>query len=314
MSFMGSEIPRRSPRLRTRTARVLTREMVGASQPTGTASTDSLVVIYGPKPADITRRYVLDRTRPAYEVGRSGHTDIVVDSTCASRHHARFERDERGWAVRDLGSTNGTWVNDARVSDRHILAHGDRVQVGEVIFKHLSGDDVEAAFAEAIRVALITDGLTQASNERAFRDALNDAVRRGHAQGIPVSLVMVDIDHFKAVNDTHGHSAGDRVLREFVRVIRGECDARVHVARVGGEEFALMLPGATAAEAMALAERARAAVEAHAFGAPSGTLRITASFGVAQLGAGREDGTALFAHADAMLYEAKRGGRNRVCG
>jgi diguanylate cyclase (GGDEF)-like protein len=97
-----------------------------------------------------------------------------------------------------------------------------------------------------------------------------------------------------------------------VRVIRGVCDPRVQVARVGGEEFGLLITQANVTEATALAERAREAVERHAFDAPVGTLQLTASFGVAQLGAGREDGTSLFARADAMLYEAKRSGRNRV--
>jgi two-component system, cell cycle response regulator len=296
---MGPKPPHRPARVHT--ARVPTREMLQATKAAPSATADSLVVIYAPSPGDVTRRFVLDRKREGYDIGRASACDITVESAAASRQHARVERVEQGWAVRDVGSTNGTWVNDTRVERRQLLSHGDRIQVGEVILKHLSGDDVEAAFAEAIRLALVTDGLTQAANDRAFREALHLAVLRGHEQGTPVSLVIADLDHFKAVNDKHGHSAGDRVLREFVRVVRGVCDPQVQIARVGGEEFGLLLVPGTRLEALALAERARAAVEAHAFSTPSGTLAVTASFGVAQLAGPTEDGTALFARADGQL-------------
>ena len=297
------------PRQRVRTARVGTQEMTTALTPG--ASSDSLVVVYAVNAAEITRRYALDPARPSYLAGRSNQCEIVLDSNAASRKHARFDRKDGAWWVVDLGSTNGTYVNDARVHVQQ-LHHGDRVQIGDTIVKHLSGDHVEAAYAEAIRLALITDGLTQVTNDRTFRVQLAEAVNRGHATGTPVSLVIADLDHFKSVNDRFGHPAGDRVLREFARMLRDGVPPDVLVARVGGEEFALLAPGKTSHVTAALAEQVRFAIRAHEFTTPVGPLTVTASFGVASLLAPDDDAKSLFERADKHLYAAKRNGRDRV--
>jgi diguanylate cyclase (GGDEF)-like protein len=301
----------RNHRVRIPTARIATGEMLGATRARGGA--DSWVLIYGAKTEDLTRRHVLAADRDTYDIGRSSQSQIIVDSSAASRRHARLHRIREQWWLKDLESLNGTYVNDRRI-DRVRLAHGDRVQIGDFFFKHLAGDDVEAAYAEAIRSALVTDGLTQAANERAFRESLRSALARAEgANAETASLVMCDLDHFKSVNDTHGHPAGDRVLREFVRIVKSACrDDSVVVARVGGEEFALLVPGRGVDAAALVAERVRQAVEAHAFEAPKGELALTCSFGVTEM-TKHDDEKRWFARADALLYEAKRAGRNRVC-
>jgi diguanylate cyclase (GGDEF)-like protein len=295
---------------RTRTARVVTHDMIASSR--RRADVECWVVIYAAVPGQLCRLFPLDPARVHHVVGRSSQCDIVIDSSAASRKHARIERLPDGWCLVDLGSLNGTYVNDVRIT-AHLLAHGDRIQVGDTIFKHLS-DDVESAYLKATRAAMVTDGLTQASNDRAFRDELEAAVTRAVNAPSLLSLVLADLDRFKSINDRFGHPAGDRVLREFVRVLRAAVPADATVGRVGGEEFGVILPGRALAAAREIAERARAAVAAHPFATPAGTLAVTASFGIAALGAVPESATGFFERADEMLYAAKRAGRNRVSG
>lgn len=154
-----------------------------------------------------------------------------------------------------------------------------------------------------------TDELTGLHNRRSFRQiftlARNAALRHNH----PLSLISIDLDHFKVVNDTLGHSAGDLVLMEFAKLMQEEVRAEDIVARLGGEEFIILLPHADSTAASALAERIRTAFEQNSGSAAP--LAVTASFGVAQLQAGEEE-EALIQRADAALYRAKREGRNRV--
>ncbi len=163
---------------------------------------------------------------------------------------------------------------------------------------------------EVIRRLSLTDSLTGAGNRRRFDEDLPVEVERAGRHGYPLCLVMFDLDHFKECNDTHGHEAGDRVLREvgalFSRFLR-ETDG---FYRFGGEEFMVIMPGLGGSEAGDAAERMRRTLAEHAM---DETIAITASFGVAALERG-EGGTELMARADAALYEAKRNGRNQVIG
>jgi diguanylate cyclase (GGDEF)-like protein len=151
------------------------------------------------------------------------------------------------------------------------------------------------------------DALTGLSNRRAFDEALARETAQAHRSGQPLSLVAFDLDHFKQVNDTHGHDLGDQVLVELAGLVRGLSRAGDLPARWGGEEFTWLLPGVDQATAPQLAERLRAAVAAHPF--PGGPLTI--SLGTATLRSG-EEGSSLFTRADTALYAAKRAGRNRV--
>ena len=166
---------------------------------------------------------------------------------------------------------------------------------------------------EQLRELSERDELTGLANRRAVMAQLEQAVARCAGGGAPLAVALLDVDHFKRVNDTHGHAAGDAVLRAFADAVTARLRSSDRVARYGGEEFLLLLPGcgepAAAAQA---AERARLVVEGHGWDAVAGGLRITVSIGVAVCQPG-ETAAALLQRADAALYRAKAGGRNRVC-
>jgi two-component system, cell cycle response regulator len=159
-----------------------------------------------------------------------------------------------------------------------------------------------------------TDALTGAGNRRSFDDALGHEMARAKRHGQALSLVMLDIDHFKAINDTHGHQGGDEVLRAVARTLRATLRDGDVLYRYGGEEFAMLLPYAQGSGACTAAERMLRALAATPVHLPSGAVKVTASAGVATLSASDADGASLIARADAALYEAKKAGRNRVEG
>jgi diguanylate cyclase (GGDEF)-like protein len=161
---------------------------------------------------------------------------------------------------------------------------------------------------------MTVDGLTEVHNKRYFHEQLDREASRSRRYERTFSLVVFDLDHFKQVNDTHGHLAGDAVLRQLAQIVRANVRRDDTLARIGGEEFGLILPEVGIDGARALAEKIRVAVEDATFRFEGQTIPVTVSLGVAQWGAGVDEGDALVRKADAALYEAKRGGRNRVCG
>ncbi|QNO26425.1 GGDEF domain-containing protein [Sphingopyxis sp. OPL5] len=156
-----------------------------------------------------------------------------------------------------------------------------------------------------------TDVLSGLLNRRGFDARAEDALARALRLGEPAVLIAADLDHFKAINDSFGHAAGDDVIAAFARLLRDHMPPGAIVSRLGGEEFAVFVTGATLAEARGLAEAVRTAFAATSFAHLGITRAVTASFGVAQLAAG--DGLlTLSRRADAALYRAKARGRNRV--
>lgn len=163
-----------------------------------------------------------------------------------------------------------------------------------------------------------TDGLTGLLNHRSFYETLSGLLREGRDRGRPVSLVMLDVDHFKRFNDHYGHRSGDRVLQEMAGLLCAEVRRTDVVFRYGGEEFAILLPGASSEEALAIAERLRSRVQSHLFrdarNRPVG--RLTVSAGVATFPGHADTAEQLVEAADQALYAAKYSSRNavRVCG
>jgi diguanylate cyclase (GGDEF)-like protein len=244
------------------------------------------------------------------ELGRDAGCAVRLPADDVSRRHARIAADAEGHLLVDLASTNGTWVNGRRV-DVHRLRAGDRVRLGGFVARYVAAGDPEGSELAGLALASRRDPLTGLANRRAFDEELAREVARAARTGAPLAVVVLDVDRFKAVNDGHGHPAGDGVLREVATRAGAALRRGDLAARIGGEEFALLLPGADLAGAVELAGRVRAAVAARPIPAGAAALAVTVSLGCAALAPG-EAPEALVARADARLYEAKRAGRDRV--
>jgi two-component system, cell cycle response regulator len=271
---------------------------------------DCLVVIYTKEPTLLGKRFVLDAS--PMRVGRGAENHIVLDGDSVSRRHAHLEQRTAIWWCVDDGSTNGTYVNDEQIAREQGLANGDRIKVGPTIFKYLSGQDVEAQYHEEIYRMTIIDGLTQAHVKRYLLEALEKEIIRARRHARDLSLIMFDIDHFKKINDVHGHLAGDFVLKELARIVQGRIRRDEVFARYGGEEFSIVLPETNLEGARALADGLREKVEQSHFVFQNENISVTISIGVAMLGEADRTSQDLIKHADQKLYDAKRGGRNRV--
>ncbi|MBW2523903.1 MAG: diguanylate cyclase [Deltaproteobacteria bacterium] len=295
---------------KTRVTQVV-RPISGDGPDDGVPRTDCLVTIYTKEPTLLGKRFVLDQSPT--RVGRGTDNHVVLDGDSVSRRHAQFEQSGSAWLVSDLGSTNGTYCNDEQVTRPTRLVNGDRVKVGATIFKFLSGADVEAQYHEEIYRLTIIDGLTQIHNKRYLYEALERELIRGRRHGRHLAVLMFDIDHFKRINDVHGHLAGDFVLKELARIIQS-CIRRDEVfARYGGEEFCIILPETAIDGAVELGERLRVLVEQHEFVFQQDNIKVTISVGCAQLGEDIRNASELLKRSDERLYEAKNSGRNRVC-
>ena len=284
-------------------------EIRGPAKPEGASGQACLVLIY-PAGADLGKRYELAGLEIV--IGRGADCDIQVDRDSVSRRHAKVERAGQGWRVVDLGSTNGTYVNDNPVSER-TLDDGDLVKIGNAIFKFLTGGNIENAYHEEIYQMTIIDGLTRAHNKRYFIENLDRELARCGRNRRPVSLVMFDIDHFKKINDTHGHLTGDHVLKELAGRVRTRIRKEEIFARYGGEEFVVLLPEAANANAIEFAEQLRRLVERQTFEFEGDSIPVTISCGVATV-AEEMPSEGFIKIADENLYKAKRNGRNKVVG
>jgi diguanylate cyclase (GGDEF)-like protein len=276
----------------------------------GTQGDAILVHIY-PTGPQMGRRHMI--TAEPLVIGRGDNCDIHIDDNSVSRRHAAIEVSAGGVTVADLGSTNGTFLNNTPVT-RAVLRDGDYLRVGNSIYRFLTGGNVEAQYHEEIYRLTIIDGLTEIHNKRYLLDFLERELARSQRHGGPVSLVMLDIDRFKRINDDLGHLAGDYALRELAACIKTSVRRDELFARYGGEEFAVVLPDTQCADAVRFAERIRTAVEGHPFAYDGERFAVTISLGIAST-PGNEACTSqeLIQQADKALYRAKSEGRNRVC-
>lgn len=265
-----------------------------------------LVLIHGA--GELGRRHPL---RGSLTLGRGPINDLVLDLDDVSRQHAQVVPEDGGWAVEDLGSTNGTHVNGVETKGRTPLRNGDLVKVGRAIFKYLAGGNIEALFHEEIYQLTVSDGLTKVPNKRYLLDFLDREIARAARYGSPLTAVMLDIDHFKKLNDTFGHLAGDEVLARLSGGISACMRREQLFARYGGEEFCLVLPELDAPQVEGLCEAVRLAVEGSKFVFNEGTTQVTVSLGAAPY-APDMTRSALIEAADAQLYHAKHRGRNQA--
>ncbi|MEM7608725.1 MAG: GGDEF domain-containing protein [Myxococcota bacterium] len=267
------------------------------------------MIIYSSDARQFGKRHVLGPD--AVMLGRGSENTIVLENDSVSRRHCRIERRGRQYVVVDLDSTNGTYVNDQLVTD-YQLRRGDQVKVGDTILKFLSGSDMEAQYHETIYKMTIVDGLTGVNNKRFLMESLEKEIPRARRHQRPLALVMFDIDHFKSINDSFGHLAGDYVLKEMAQLVKSRLRPDDILGRYGGEEFAVILPETNASGGTHIAEELRQLVASHNFTFENERINVTISMGVAQL---QDDWNVndFVKQADERLYAAKRGGRNRVC-
>ena len=278
----------------------------GPSQPSqGSAC---VVVIHGEglsKRIDIHDRPIL--------VGRSQDADLVIEHKSVSRQHCTLWNQDGQFHIRDLGATNPTRLNDMCIDQEALLRDGDRITIGESLLKFIAQDSIEARYHEEIYQLAIHDPLTNLHNRRHFCETADKEIARAVRHGRMLALCIIDVDLFKPINDIHGHITGDEVLREIGAIVRRHARGDDVAARIGGEEFALLLPECSSEDAVQIAERLRSAVAATDFMLQGQPHRITISIGIAGLSPDRASRGPLMAAADAALYQAKREGRNRVC-
>jgi two-component system cell cycle response regulator len=254
-------------------------------------------------------------------IGRDPDSNLrLAEDEGVSRRHARVTPVADGALLADLGSQNGTFVDGDRVQER-VLKEGMKIRIGQTtVLKFARFDEVELNAQRQLLESALRDGLTRAFNRRYFLQRLGAEIRFAERHAQPLALLMLDIDHFKQINDSHGHLIGDDVLRAIVGVLADTLRAEDVLARYGGEEFSVLVRGVSKENARMLGERLRREVEDMALTKETGeALPITISVGIsifpfenaADVPAERV-GEKLIEVADAALYRAKNAGRNRV--
>lgn len=256
-------------------------------------------------------------------LGRALGADVRINHPNVSRQHARInitynsEKDTNEYILTDLGSRNGTLLNNQKIN-REILQNGDKIQIGEHILRFDLLDEIDREYQHRIRRLISHDDLTGLLSSRSFFSELRREAAAARQEKRPFCVLMMDIDFFKTVNDTHGHLTGSKTLEEIGAIITQNLRNGDVAARFGGEEFAAFLLDAQLSQGLIAAERIRAAVEKGGFsiirqGKPSDIHKITLSIGVAAFPGDSSDPIELVEMADSALYRAKREGRNRVC-
>jgi diguanylate cyclase (GGDEF)-like protein len=250
-------------------------------------------------------------------VGRADGNTIALAEMSVSRRHALIESKPDGQVyLTDLGSSNGTFHNGRPLPPHQPvpLADGDRLAFGPtVLVKFACPDATEERCQRELFERAMRDALTGLYNRGYFLDQAPMLERQAFSRGLGLAVLLMDVDHFKQVNDTHGHDAGDLVLQEVAAVIRQSTRADDLVARYGGEEFVAALPIASPDQALARAERIRRGLSARRIALGGQAVRVTASLGLAFAPPGRSRPiTSLISNADDGLYQAKRAGRDRV--
>jgi diguanylate cyclase (GGDEF)-like protein len=269
-----------------------------------------LVHIYPTGPTMGTRYPIAD---VPIVIGRASDCEIRINDHSVSRRHARIQPGADGYYAVDLQSTNGTYINDVPAS-MYKLKDGDYLRVGNCIYRFLMGGNVETEYHEEIYRLTIIDGLTETHNKRYLMEFLDRELARSSRHNRPLSLIMIDIDKFKAINDQYGHLGGDFTLRELAVRVKANVRKEELFARYGGEEFVVVLPETPLDGALIVADRILKVVNQAPFVFEEKTFPVTISAGVvATQGEAEITPVELLRRADEKMYDAKNQGRNRVC-
>lgn len=272
-------------------------------------SAPPLLVVISGRP--LGKNFLLNKEKMI--LGRDLAADISIAETSISRKHTEFAVTPDGILCKDLGSTNGTFINDEKITTRK-LEDGDLIRIGNTILKFLREGNIENVHHVKMYESSSIDGLTGALNKKQISDMIADEFQRASSKNLPFSLLMLDLDHFKKINDTHGHPAGDFVLKSTATLIKDKMTrGQDALGRYGGEEFALILRETPLRIAVDIAERIRVAIEKNSYTFEEKNIPVTMSIGVASIDSTTKSHDDLIATADKALYDAKNQGRNRVC-
>jgi diguanylate cyclase (GGDEF)-like protein len=244
-------------------------------------------------------------------IGRHPDNAIPIQQRAVSGRHAQIKRSGKTVILEDLKSTNGTILNKEKIERPMVLQQNDLIKIGTCVFKY-SENQLDTSFSESLHHKGIIDELTNVYNKAYLASSLASAVDVAKS-GYPLSLLIFDIDHFKRVNDTYGHVAGDYVLKETCRLIKESVVRSEDVfGRWGGEEFVVIMPDAKLEVAVGVGERIRRTLELHDFVFAGMKIPVTASVGVASWIPAYKTADEYLEVADQLLYKSKQEGRNRV--
>jgi diguanylate cyclase (GGDEF)-like protein len=248
-------------------------------------------------------------------IGRGNDTTVPVEDAGVSRAHARISKEGNDWFVEDMGSTNGTFVAATPVRGRTLLARGDRIQLGPSLMLRFDiTDRQEAELQHRLYESSTRDALTRAYNRKYLMERLTAEVAHSRRHRVKMSVLILDLDRFKVLNDTYGHLAGDAVLRAVSQTVQKLIRVEDLLARYGGEEFVILARSTGRTDATRLAERIRKTVEELEVPTGQHVVKCTVSIGLAPLSDVGEHGgpNEILSLADERLYRAKNSGRNRV--
>lgn len=249
--------------------------------------------------------------------GRSPDCAVCFDDASLSREHARVMWVGTDYVVRDDGSRNGTFVNDKRIAKATLLEDGDTLQLGSSTkMRFALMDPSEEEAVRRVYEAAIRDGLTGVFNRKHLEERLHAELAFAARQSSALSVIIMDVDFFKKVNDNYGHLAGDAVLKAVAGLVSSRVRPEDIVARYGGEEFVVICRATPTPQATLLADRLRQEVQAYPVVFQDKRIAVTMSAGVAGLGdpGVKPERESLLGTADGRLYRAKEQGRNRVVG
>ncbi|MBN8555489.1 MAG: GGDEF domain-containing protein [Deltaproteobacteria bacterium] len=287
------------------------RQLEADTDPTRTLKSQAvLLVMSGPT----TGQSIFLETKDVWILGRSTDSDITLHDASVSRNHCKIKyQAPHTWIAEDLKSSNGTWHNGDRIQKVE-LKSGDKLQLGtNIILKFVLQDELELAFQKELYESATKDALTGLFSKRYFLEQLDVEFNFHKRIKKPISLVLCDLDHFKKVNDTYGHMAGDLVLKETGRLLLNVTRKGDLVGRYGGEEIIVLLRDTPLQGAKIFADKLRQLIQKHPYIYEGKKIQVTASFGVATFSdENYQSTTDLIKVADEFLYKAKQSGRNRV--
>jgi diguanylate cyclase (GGDEF)-like protein len=233
------------------------------------------------------------------------HCQISVRHSSDSRTHFEIE-------IRDMGSRNGIFVNHERINKQTNLKNGDQIRIGATIWGLYLKFPEEVELENYLYKLATRDSTTGLVTKAFFESNLDFEFKRALRYKRPMAFVLMDLDHFKHINDNYGHHVGDEVLKKVGELIRNELRFEDSAIRFGGEEFALILPETTEQEARALVERIRNKLECTQFKTEQKRFVVTSSFGISGVSEHVATTQLLIELADKALYQAKEQGRNRI--